>query len=44
MITIMATMSGYQGHRAIGDFAKRYKKQIVKYLELENREYQHTPQ
>lgn len=35
MITIMATMSGYQGYRAIGDFAKRYKKQIVKYLELE---------
>ncbi len=34
MITIMATMSGYQGYRAIGDFAKRYKKQIVKYLEL----------
>jgi len=35
MITIMATMSGYQGYRAIGDFAKRYKKEIVKYLELE---------
>jgi hypothetical protein len=35
MITIMATMSGYQGYRAIGDFAQRYKKQIVKYLELE---------
>ena len=35
MITIMATMSGYQGYRAIGDFAKRYKTQIVKYLELE---------
>ena len=34
MITIMATMSGYQGYRAIGDFAKRYKTQIVKYLEL----------
>ena len=34
MITIMATMSGYQGYRAIGDFAKRYKSQIVKYLEL----------
>jgi hypothetical protein len=29
-------MSGYQGYRAIGDFAKRYKKQIVKYLEIEN--------
>ena len=35
MITIMATMSGYQGYRAIGDFAKRYKEEIVKYLELE---------
>jgi hypothetical protein len=35
MITIMATMSGYQGYRAIGDFALRYKKQIIKYLELE---------
>jgi len=35
MITIMATMSGYQGYRAIGDFAQRYKKQIVKYLGLE---------
>lgn len=35
MITIMATMSGYQGYRAIGDFAKRYRKEIVKYLELE---------
>ncbi len=35
MITIMATMSGYHGYRAIGDFAKRYKRQIVKYLELE---------
>jgi hypothetical protein len=35
MITIMATMSGYQGYRAIGDFAQRYKKQIVKHLELE---------
>jgi len=34
-ITIMATMSGYQGYRAIGDFAQRYKKEIVKYLELE---------
>jgi hypothetical protein len=35
MITIMATMSGYQGYRAIGDFAIRYKKEIVEYLELE---------
>ena len=29
MITIMATMSGYQGYRAIGDFAQRYKKEIA---------------
>jgi len=35
MITIMATMSGYQGYRAIGDFAQRYKKEIIKHLELE---------
>jgi hypothetical protein len=35
MITIMATMSGYQGYRAIGDFAQRYKKEIIKYLEIE---------
>jgi len=34
MITIMATMSGFQGYRAIGDFAKRYKKEIVEYLKL----------
>ena len=34
MITIMATMSGYKGYRAIGDFAARYKDHIVKYLEL----------
>jgi hypothetical protein len=32
----MATMSGYQGYRAIGDFAKRYKSEIVEYLELKN--------
>ncbi len=35
MITIMATMSGYQGYRAIGDFAQRYKEEIIKHLELE---------
>ncbi len=34
MIAIMATMSGFQGYRAIGDFASRYKKEIVEYLEL----------
>ncbi|MBE0515761.1 ISAs1 family transposase [Sulfurimonas sp.] len=35
MITIMATMSGHQGYRAIGDFAQRYKKELVKYLSIE---------
>jgi predicted transposase YbfD/YdcC len=35
MITIMATMSGYMGYRAIGDFAKRYKKELIKYLKIE---------
>jgi hypothetical protein len=35
MITIMATMSGYKGYRAIGDFAIRYKDEIVKHLKLE---------
>jgi len=35
MITIIATMSGYQGYRAIGDFAQRYKKELIKYLEIE---------
>ena len=35
MITIMATMSGYVGYRAIGDFTKRYKKELVSYLNVE---------
>ena len=35
IVTIMATMSGYQGYRAIGDFALRYEKEIIKYLQLE---------
>jgi len=35
MITIMATMSGYMGYRAIGDFAKRYKNELIKYLKIE---------
>ncbi len=35
MITVMATMSGYKGYRAIGDFTQRYKEEIVQYLELE---------
>ena len=29
MIPIMATISEYQGYRAIGDFAQRYKKERV---------------
>ncbi len=28
MITIMATMSGYQGYTAIGDFAQRYESRL----------------
>lgn len=35
MITIMATMSGYNGYRAIGDFSKRYKKELIEYLDIE---------
>ncbi len=35
MITIMATMSGYIGYRAIDDFSKRYKKELIAYLEIE---------
>jgi len=34
MITIMATMSGYMGYRAIGDFSKRYKSELIEYLEI----------
>jgi len=37
MITIMATMSGYTGYRAIGDFAKRYKKELIEYLKVEKK-------
>ncbi len=36
MITIMATMSNFQGYRAIGDFAVRYKDKIIKYLNIQN--------
>ena len=32
MIAIMATMSGYMGFRAIGDFAIRYRKELLAYL------------
>ena len=30
----MATMSGYTGFRAIGDFSKRYKKELIEYLDI----------
>jgi len=32
IIGIMATMSGYHGYRAIGDFISRNKKDLIKYL------------
>ena len=32
MITIMATMSGFIGYRAIGDFVNRYKRELLEYL------------
>ncbi len=32
MLTIMATMSRFFGYRAIGDFAVRYKDELIKYL------------
>jgi hypothetical protein len=35
MITIMATMSGYLGYRAIGDFSKRYRNELISYLSIE---------
>ena len=34
MITIMATMSGFIGYIAIGDFAQRYKKELLEYLSV----------
>lgn len=37
MITIMATMSGYKGYRAIGDFAERYKDELIEYLGVEKK-------
>jgi hypothetical protein len=36
MITIMATMSGYIGYRALGDFAQRYSKELIEYLKPKN--------
>jgi hypothetical protein len=35
MITIFATMSGYIGYRAIGDFIKKHKKELVALFNLE---------
>lgn len=35
MIAIMATMSGYFGYRAIGDFVRRYHDQLIEYLKPE---------
>lgn len=32
MIAIMATMSGYFGYRAIGDFVRRYHDELIAYL------------
>lgn len=32
MLAIMATMSGFFGYRAIGDFALRYKDELIEYL------------
>lgn len=32
MVTIMATMSGFFGYRAIGDFAVRYRRELIEYL------------
>jgi len=37
MLTIMATMSGYLGYRAIGDFSKRYKNELISYLSIEKK-------
>ena len=33
MVVIFATMSGYIGYRAMGDFVERYKKELITYLE-----------
>ncbi len=32
MITILGTMSGFVGYRALGDFAKKYKEELIKVL------------
>lgn len=34
LVTIMATMSGYVGYRAVGDFVIRYKQELIAYLEV----------
>lgn len=33
MVTIMATMSGFLGYRAIADFVVRYKQELLEYLQ-----------
>ena len=33
MIVIFATMSGYIGYRAMGNFVDRYKKELIEYLQ-----------
>lgn len=32
LVVILSTMSGYFGYRAIGDFTKRYQKELIEYL------------
>ena len=33
MITIMATMSGFIGYRAIGDFISKYRKELIEHFQ-----------
>jgi hypothetical protein len=37
MVTIMATMSGCMGYGAIGDFAARYKDELIEYLKVDKK-------
>ncbi|MEO1924202.1 MAG: ISAs1 family transposase [Nautiliaceae bacterium] len=36
MIAILGTMSDYLGYRALGDFVKKHKKELIKYLKPRN--------
>jgi L-2-hydroxyglutarate oxidase LhgO len=36
MIAILGTMSGFLGYRALGDFVKKYRKELIKYLQPRN--------